>query len=352
MAAREVLTRLDEVIAVKTFSLATAFFLTCIVATFITAGLSGKSPVNGIEKTLSIPTHDTVAVDSGDLNQLDITAKPAPKPKLNEPQPIEIEDAVAGLHTETPHGLVPIIRKEDGLTPFKAYAAPFAVDPSAKALVSFVMLDYGLSEKTSDTAVKNLPSGVTLVLDAYTRDAQKWTSEARRHGHEVWLSLPLQSKDYPTIDTGPKTILATLSDGDADNRLKQTLGVATGYSGLVINNSFGFGKAPNLLEKVLNDIAGRGLGIVQSSTIDQNLSKLVAQTKAPFALADLNMSNMDSGKSLPEKLIDIEAMAVEKKKLVIFFSPYPATIKALQDWSEKASNRGVQFAPLSAVVSK
>ncbi len=352
VAAREMLTRLDEVIAVKTFSLASAILFTCIAAIFIASGLTGMAPIGGIEKTLSIPSHNTVAVDSGDLNQLDITSKPASKFYSDAPRLVEIEDAVAGLHTQTPQGLVPVIRKDDGLTPFKAYAASFSADPASKAVVSFVMTDFGLSEKASNTAIKNLPPGVSMVLDAYTRHAQEWTSQARRHGHEVWLSLPLQSKDYPTVDTGPKTVLANMEDKEANNRLLQTLGIATGYSGVVVANSSGFTKAGALLEKILADIAGRGLGIVQSDKSDRMLPDIAASTRAPFAFADLNIDMMDPGKNLQEKFIDIETQAIQKKKLVVFFSPYPATIKALENWSKKASGRGIQLAPLSAVVSK
>ncbi|PZP54043.1 MAG: hypothetical protein DI586_10370 [Micavibrio aeruginosavorus] len=351
MAIGKVFTQVDEVIDVKTFSIASAVLLSGIVLTFIVSGLTGTAPVSGIEKTLIIPAHNTVAVDSGDLNQLDITSPP-PKQIETKAKTIEIEDAIAGLHTETPYGLVPVIRKEDGLTPFKAYAPPFAANASAKALVSFVMTDFGLSEKTSESAIKNLPAGVTMVLDSYARGAQEWASKARTHGHEVWLSLPLQSIDYPAVDTGPKTVHSSLSDNEANIRMLQSLGIATGYSGVIVNNSLGFSQSQPLLQKILADIAGRGLGIVQSDKTDNNLSKMAAQTKAPYGVADVNIDLIDGEKSLSAKLIEIEAMAVDRKKLIVFFSPYPATVKALQDWSTKAAGRGIQFAPLSAIVSK
>ena len=349
--------RLEDTLSVKTFTLSLAVLFALMFSAIGVGGFLGEAPPNGIEKTLSIPGHDTVAVNSGDLNQLDITAPP-PKPKpeatteAGKPQPKKIETAVAGLHEETPQGLVPMTRKEDGLTPFKAYAATFTPDPSAKALVSFVMMDFGLSDKTSQSAITDLPQGVSFVLDAYTKNAQKWTDDARKFNHEIWLSLPLQTKDYPKIDTGPKTILTGLSDGESNTRLLQTLSLSTGYVGVIADNASAYSAKPDLLQKILASVADRGLGIIQSDPSDRMLGQLAAKTKAPFAHADTWIDQVNSEKTLQAKFIDIESMAVKNKKLVVFFHPYPATLKALKKWSTESANRGIQLAPLSAVVSK
>ncbi len=43
---------------------------------------------------------------------------------------------------------------------------------------------------------------------------------------------------------------------------------------------------------------------------------------------------------------------MKNKKIIVFFRPYPVTIKAISDWAKQAAARGVQIAPLSAVVTK
>lgn len=356
MSAGVWVTRLEDTLSVRTFTLSLAGLFALLLITIVTSGFLGQAPASGIEKILSIPGQDTVALNSGDLNELDITAPPPkPKPAVTEagkPQPKEIENALSGLYEETPYGLVPVTRKEDGMTPFKAYASTFTPDPAAKATISFVMVDFGLSQKNSESSIKDLPEGVSFVLDAYTKNAQKWTDDARKFNHEVWLSLPLQTKDYPKIDTGPQTLLAALSDGESNARLLQTLALATGYAGIVANNSVAYESKQEHLQKILSSIADRGLGIIQSDPSDKTLASLATQTKAPFAHADTWIDQVNSEKTLQAKFIDIEATAVKNKKLIVFFHPYPATLKALKKWSGEAANRGIQFAPLSAQVSK
>lgn len=348
--------RLDRFISVRTFGIAFAVFFLLMLTTIIAAGLMGEPPQNEIEKIVTISNEETVPVTSGDLSQMDITEPPPQTPAVTEagkPQPKDIQEVASGLTEDSPDGKLPIVSKVDGLTPFKAYSAEFMPDPAAKALVSFVMVDYGLSQKNSSTAISQLPSGVSFALDAYTRDAQKWTSDARKLNHEVWLSLPLQAKNYPQIDTGPKTVLAAMSADEAiKTRLPKTLGIATGYAGLVTDNASAFASASPSLQKILSSAAERGLGIVQSDPSDKTFGPLVAQTKAPFAQANLWLDGVSSDKDLLARFIELEASAVKNKKLIVFFRPYPATIAAISKWSKDASTRGIQLAPLSAVITK
>lgn len=353
--AAAIVHRLDNVISVKLFAIAFAASFILLIAGFVAAGMMGSAPSSSIEKLVSINPEKTVEVSSGDLNQLDITApppKPAATTEAGKPQARHIKPFIDGLHEKTAYGLAPIIHKTDGLTPFKAYAAEFTPDPAAKALISFVMVDFGLSQKNSSASIKELPEGVSFTLDAYTRDAQTWANHAREMNHEVWLSLPLQSKNYPQVDTGPKTILASLSPGDTNNRILDTLGIATGYVGVITNNASAFESAKPSLQKSLSSIAERGLGIVQSDPADRTLGGLAAQTKAPFGQANLWIDQINSEKDLQAQFINIESSAVKNKKLIVFFRPYPATIKAITNWAKQAGNRGIQLAPLSAVISQ
>lgn len=358
MNASVLVNRLEDTLSVRTLTFTLAGLLGLTLLTVITSGFIGKPPVKGIEKLLSIPGEDTVAVNSGDLNELDITAPPPSKANTSDvtqagkPQAKAIESTVSGLQEETPYGLVPVIRQQDGVTPFKAYSSTFTPDPAAVATVSFVMVDFGLSKKYSESSIKDLPEGVSFVLDAYTKDAQKWTDEARKLNHEVWLSLPLQTKDYPKVDTGPKTILSSLSEGDANTRLLQTLALSTGYAGVIAHNASAYSSSANNVQKLFTSIADRGLGLIQSDPSDKIIGTLAAKSNPLFARADTWIDQVNSEKTLQAKFIDIEATAVKNKKLIVFFHPYPATLKALKKWSEEAANRGIQFAPLSAAVSK
>ena len=349
--------RLDDVFSLRTFLIALAVFLAVFIAAIVFAGMTGKVIDTSVHTVVAIPTESTIAQTSGDLNQLDITTPP-PKPvtaqpiaQAGKPQPRNVEDYTNGLVEKTPFGFAPVISKE-GLTPFKAYSSTFAVDPKATALISFVMMDYGLSYKSSADAITNLPEGISFLLDANAKDAQKWTTGGRKYNHEIWLSLPLQPKDYPDTDTGPKTLLLNSKPEELSKRLMQTLSLATGYAGIIVSNANAFVAQKDLLGNIMTEISKRGLGVIESDPSDKILGSVVASTKAPYAQNNFVIDNVVSAKDIQSALITIEGRAAKDKKIIVFFKPYPAIVKAITDWSVDAQNRGVQLAPLSAVVQK
>ncbi len=346
----------DYYLSLKTLRYALASLLTLAVAVIILAGFLGTPPLRGPQTIVSLQSEKTVAVNSGDLNQLDLKTPPPapPSPAIvtdaGKPQPHDIEDAIAGLHEATPYGLAPVVRVEDHMTAFRAYASPFTPAVDTKGTVSFVMVDFGLSDKISQSGITDLPSAVTFLLDTNAKNAQKWTSDARRYSHEVWVSLPLQTNDYPQIDTGPKTIIANMDPTESNKRLLQTLGVSTGYAGVIINNANAFASLKDQLQKVLASVSARGLAIAQSDPADKSTSDMAAAINAPFTQNNTWIAQISSEKDLQTKFIDIESSAVKNKKIVVFFRPYPATIKAIQNFAKDSASRGIQLAPLSATI--
>lgn len=340
MKAGVVVENLNEAISVKTFLIALACLFALMLGTVISTSILGHTPVTPIETIVSITAEKTVAVQSGDLNQMDL-----------KPQPKQIEDAIAGLHEQTVSGLVPIIRASDQMTVFKAYAADFKLLPETQGIIALVMVDFGLSAKAARTAIDDLPAGVSLALSPYARDAQKLTSDARRKNHEVWLELPLQTKSYPGVDTGPNTLLTQLNADGNNQRMLQSLGTATGYAGVVVNNGDAFENAASVLQKIMADITARGLGLVESDPDGKFITALAVESKIPFTRNEILLDQVTSPKDLEAQLNDLQGVAVKNKKLVVFFKPYPVTIKAIQDWSKTLSNQGIQLAPVSAVIN-
>ncbi|MBC7325143.1 MAG: divergent polysaccharide deacetylase family protein, partial [Moorella sp. (in: Bacteria)] len=117
------------------------------------------------------------------------------------------EAPIEGLYETTPDGRLPIIRTKDGLTPFNAYRRPFDVYAANKPVISIAVTGLGLSDVAMESALRSMPPEVSFILSPYAPSATFWVNEARARGHEVWLTLPVEPKDYPTDDPGPHTLL-------------------------------------------------------------------------------------------------------------------------------------------------
>lgn len=260
------------------------------------------------------------------------------------PAPIE------GLFEKYNGMMLPLTRIGDDLTPFQAYKKPYQT-VAGKSQISIVIVDYGLSPQLSESMLANLSDDISLVLTPYAQDPAKWASAARAYGHEFWLSLPMQTKDFGLDDTGPWTLLLNSTAEENQKRLFDVMGAAVGYAGLVSQQGHAFEPTDKFVQPVMKQIFGRGLAFVESNPdIPAYGLSMAMEFGYPYAQngawldADLRPEAIDAA------LQQLELQATRKGRAIAFIHPYPLVINKVQSWIAEAESRGIQMAPLSALV--
>ena len=156
-------------------------------------------------------------------------------------------------------GSLPITGKE-GETPWEIYARPYEGEDEDEGMrVAFVITGVGLSRAASMAAIGKLPPQVTLVLNPYATDLSDWLVRARLVGHEVMLTLPMESERFPIHDAGPFSLDTGLKEADNIKRLELVFSQVSGYFGVATSMGSRFGTSEALLTSVLNALKKRGL---------------------------------------------------------------------------------------------
>lgn len=257
---------------------------------------------------------------------------------------------IDGLYENFEGRQLPIIRIQDDLTPFNAYKKPFQA-VAGRPRVSIVAIDFGLSAQLSKSILDNLSADITLALNPYADEPAKWAAAARAYGREFWLMLPLQTKDYGTDDSGPATLLLNGSEEANRARLFTVLGEAAGYAGVVAQPGHEFTSAAPTAAPVLKQIFGRGLGFADSNAAGEAFGEtLAAQDGYPYARNNLWLDESLRSADIDRALGELELMATRNGKAVAFLHPYPAVMTKVQEWIDGAEAKGIQVAPLSAMV--
>ncbi len=291
----------------------------------------------------------TAAPQSTETEQ---TEQPAVQERPDGPKSLTALSAapLEGLSQDHNGKMLPISRIQDDMTPFQAYKKPFEA-VAGRALVSIVIVDFGLSESLSNTALEKLPADITLVLNPYADDPAKWASSSRSKGHEFWLSLPMQTKEFGTGDTGPNTLLLNASKEENEARLFNVMGTAAGYAGIVSQEGHVFTQDIPSAEPIQKQIFGRGLGFVESNPDAAAFGiKSATDNGYPYAQNTLWLDSDLRPDAIDRALKDLEAQATKKGKAIAFVHPYPAVMTKLESWLKDAESKGLQIAPLSAMV--
>lgn len=300
-------------------------------------------PAHQDEPAAATTTHEAVPEDH---HQEEAVADVPAEPAVKAPPPgVPLE----GLFETTEQGKLPVIRQSDKMTSFDAYRRPFDGVVGGKPVVSLAIFDVGLSDSASNAALRAFPPEVSLVLSPYMTTPDLWVTEARTRGHELWLSLPVEVKDYPLVDPGPQTALIGAAEKDNLAKLYWVMSRATNYVGFVTPPDPTFIKAEQDMRPVMNRIYGRGLAFVDGSLMPSLIPKTMAQSmNAPYGTIDVWVDAPAEKESIAESLAQVEKLARDQGFAAAVIRPYPLSYQMVQEWVASLPSKGIVLAPLSA----
>ena len=236
--------------------------------------------------------------------------------------------------------------------PWKIYSRPYEGEDEGMR-VAIVIIGLGLSRAASMAAIGKLPPQVTLALDPYALDLSDWLVRARLVGHEVMMTLPMESERFPVHDAGPYSLDTGLKEEENIKRLELVLSQVSGYFGVATVMGSRFGTSEALLKPILEVLKNRGLMVlstgVQGSLLAPKIGKKIGLTQA---VSDLTLDDEPSRANVEAKLLRLEGLIKERKVAVAVAHPYPATIARLIAWTKKLKEKKITLVPLSALADK
>jgi len=254
------------------------------------------------------------------------------------------------LTEQTAQGPIPRIA-DDGRTPMAAYAPPAAAAPN-QPRIAIVIAGLGLSARSTQAAIAQLPAGVTLAFEPYDNDVQRWIGEARRQGHEVLIEVPMEPYDFPDSDPGPHTLRAAASESANLQRLTWSLSRATGYAG--ITNLLGdrFMSDAEALEPVMTFLTRRGLMFFDNGTVSHSAAPDAAKSAGTaFVQSSTEIDAIQAAMEIDQRLSELETRARLNGWAAGTGYLYPVTVDRVTVWARGLPGRGIALVPASAIVA-
>ncbi|MCI5060786.1 MAG: divergent polysaccharide deacetylase family protein [Alphaproteobacteria bacterium] len=256
---------------------------------------------------------------------------------------------IPGLYESTADGILPLPRHEDGLTPFEAYKRPFT-RAGEKPVLSIVISGLGVSKRITESVIDNFPPEISLVFSPYPRELKLFTDLARQKGHEVWLTLPMETADYPAYDPGPSTLLLNASVEKNQSRLVDLLSSTAGYAGFVSQKGHVFTPEDAGVNPAIQQVFSRGLAVIDSNTNTRLhfASKLARMNDYPVIKNQMWLDVDPDPASIRQRLSSSLEFARASGGSVVMVHPYPASLKEIQKFLNSPAAQEFQLAPVSA----
>lgn len=311
------------------------------------------------DKLVRARPHDGANVEKQVMDDGSVVTKFTPKDR-NEDGPVVI-DATAqnpqdlktadlpddALIEETPEGKLPIVAA-DGTRPVDRYARPWSEARGTR--IAIVVGGLGLSQTGTQRALDKLPEDITLAFAATGNSLFRWMPVARRGGHEILLQVPLEPFDYPDNNPGRLTLVSKNSAADNIQRLHESMGRMTNYTGIMNYLGGRFLADAEALEPVMQDISNRGLLFLDDGSSAQSLSGTYAKAfGAPHAFADVILDQEVSKASVLKKLDELERIALRKGTAIGVASAFDESVDAVTEWARDAQTRGIEIVGVSVL---
>ena len=214
--------------------------------------------------------------------------------------------------------------------------------------IAIVIDDVGIDLHGSELAIR-LPAAVSLSFLPYATQLRAETQEARDHGHELLLHMPMEP--VGSQDPGPGALLTELPMADLRQRFETALASFTGFDG--VNNHMGskFTAWPDGMAMVMDELKQRGLFYFDSRTSAQSVGAAAArQAHLPTVSRDVFLDDEQSPVAIKTQLAAVETIARRKGSAVAIGHPHATTMAVLPGWIEQARRDGFVFVPLRDLV--
>ncbi|MGI9350100.1 MAG: divergent polysaccharide deacetylase family protein [Rhizobiaceae bacterium] len=248
-------------------------------------------------------------------------------------------------------GVIPK-KSADGLKAMDVYSRqPDTEGSFGVARVVIVIGGLGISQSSTQQAIRELPGSVTLAFAPYGNSLTRWMQEARKGGHELLLQVPMEPIDYPKNNPGPHTLKAAADLEENLANLHWSMSRVTNYVGITNYLGNKMLQQPASLSPIFAEISQRGLLFFEDGTVKNSVGEGVAVKELlPYARADTLIDNIRSRSAIFEKLNQLSEQAKRKGLAIGVGNAFPDTIALVAEYTRQAKQNGIEITPLASIV--
>jgi hypothetical protein len=219
-------------------------------------------------------------------------------------------------------------------------------------MAAIVIDDLGLDLKMARKFCE-LEIPVTLAILPYQRHSRRVAREALRHGKEVILHLPMQPRDFPSVNPGTGALLLSMDREQIQAEVAQQLDALPGCVG--VSNHMGslFTEQEEQMRWVLSVVAERDIFFVDSLTTPSSACRSIAhKLGVPFAQRTHFLDVEKTEDYVVRQLCCLLDEAVQQGGAIGIAHPSEEALAALPKVSAAFAEKGVRLVPLSEMVAK
>lgn len=308
------------------------------------------SPVAKPENRRTAPSSEPGTLTAVEPDGAIAPAVPLPELRRQEPALAHLPDPE--LVEKGASGVIPK-RSPDGLRPMDVYSRPPDTEGNfGVARVVIIVGGLGISQTSSQDAIRRLPGAVTLAFAPYGNSLSRWMQAARKGGHELLLQVPMEPYDYPANSPGPHTLVSGVTPAENLANLHWAMSRITNYVGVMNFLGGRLVTTRDALKPIFDDLAERGLLFLDDGSVKNTVTGEVARASVlPYARAHIQIDAVRTRREIAARLDELVKEARRTGLAIGVANAFPESIDMISKFASTAGKLEIEITPVSAIVS-
>jgi polysaccharide deacetylase 2 family uncharacterized protein YibQ len=217
-------------------------------------------------------------------------------------------------------------------------------------LVAIIIDDIGYNRRHT-RVLASLDKNITFSVLPFSPHGVELAKELHNNGHQIMLHLPMEPVEYPSVDSGPGSLLADMTPDELISQLRKNLDAIPYIVG--VNNHMGSRLTPisSKMNQIFTILKQRDLFFIDSITTGRTkCASSAALLKVSFGQRDIFIDNIQESEYIMGQIRQLINKAKKNGTAIGIAHPYGATAETLKNnlsWIKKQ----VQLVPVSELTS-
>ena len=268
------------------------------------------------------------------------SVQPTAAPKVKH-HPVPVAKPEVPTYEVFPKQPATPLKPLKNITPLPGYKAP---------LVAIIIDDIGYDRPIANELMA-LDIPLTLSMLPYAPHLSSIRTAAAEKGLEIMLHLPMEPKEFPSIDPGPGALLESMTPDEMIAQLDEDLAQIPGIAG--VNNHMGseLSTSPERMRQIFSILKKRNLFYIDSRTTAKTKARSAAQLlQLPFTERDIFIDHQDDPQFIENQLDRLIKRAQKQGYAVGIAHPHEATVQGLKAFLPRLASE-VTVVPASVIVN-
>ncbi len=218
-------------------------------------------------------------------------------------------------------------------------------------LVAIIIDDIGYHRRNA-RIIASLDQHITFSILPFSPHGRELAIEIHNAGHQIMLHLPMEPVEYPTVDSGPGSLLSDMAPDQLIFQLRKNLDAVPHVAG--VNNHMGsrLTSMSSKMNQIFTILKKRNLFFIDSITTGSTkCSSSASLLKISFGQRDIFLDNIQDPEYIMGQVGQLIQKAQKNGSAIGIAHPYAATAETFKKnmyWIKQK----VQIVPASVLTSK